>query len=162
MTDGEDLRLVAVGGPGATACYGDGTGGLCPCGNNGAPGEGCQNSTGVGALLTATGSNQVVNDDVVFHLSQARPNKTAVFLQGATTINNAFMDGILCTGNPTERLEFIFLDGAGQGSTSVSIVTEGMVSAGQTRTYQGWFRDGMGPCGTGSNLTNSIVVSWTP
>ena len=30
------------------------------------------------------------------------------------------------------------------------------------RDYQLWYRDGMGPCGTGSNLTNAVRIAWVP
>ena len=35
-------------------------------------------------------------------------------------------------------------------------------AAPTTRDYQLWFRDGMGPCGTGSNLSNAVQVDWMP
>ena len=148
---------VPVGTP---TCFGDGTGALCPCGNNASLGEGCRNSTGVGAILTASGTNMVANDDLVLEVSQARPNKNGVFLQGGSLVSNPFNDGILCVGNPTERLEFTTLDATGSVSSTASIVTEGNVSVGQTRYYQFWFRDGMGPCATGSNQTNGYEIVW--
>ena len=43
-------------GAGSANCTGDGSGTLCPCGNNGAAGAGCANSTGSGGLLSAAGS----------------------------------------------------------------------------------------------------------
>lgn len=148
--------------PATPLCFGDGCGFLCPCGNNSVlgAGEGCLNSLGVGAVITATGTNVVSNDDLVLHASQARPDKTGVFLQGGTYTTGVFRDGLLCVGNPTERLEFVTIDSAGSVSTSVSIVTEGMVSAGDQRYYQFWYRDGMGPCDQGSNLSNALKVEW--
>jgi hypothetical protein len=35
-------------------------------------------------------------------------------------------------------------------------------AAGGTRTYQAWYRNTTGPCGTGSNLTNGILLAWQP
>ena len=100
------------------------------------------------------------NDDLVLHVAQGRPGKNGVFLQGAGLIASPFRDGILCVGNPTERLEFTTLDGSGAIDSTVSIVTEGVVSPGQTRYYQFWYRDGMGPCDQGSNLTGGFEVVW--
>ena len=147
---------------GAYMCFGDGSSGACPCGNSAAPGEGCRNSTGVGGRLAASGSALVSNDDLVLHASQCRPNRNGVFLQGTTAIAAPFKDGILCMGNPTERLEFITLDAAGNGSSTASIVTEGLVTPGVTRYYQFWFRDGGGQsvCGQNSNLTSGLRVDW--
>ena len=82
--------------------------------------------------------------------------------QGTTTISLPFKDGTLCVGAPTQRLQMVSLDGSGSASSTISIVTKGSVSAGQTRTYQFWFRDG-GPgsvCGFDSNLTHAIEVPW--
>ncbi|MCA8979609.1 MAG: hypothetical protein KDC14_06250, partial [Planctomycetes bacterium] len=96
-----------------------------------------------------------------FFVSGARPNQPGVLIQGATQVVTPFRDGILCTGNPTERLETIFTDATGAGASASSIVTEGAVSVGDTRVYQFWYRDPqLSPCGTGSNFTSGLSVDW--
>ncbi|MCA8978856.1 MAG: hypothetical protein KDC14_02425 [Planctomycetes bacterium] len=149
-------------------CFGDGTSGPCPCNNESDPGagEGCRNSLGWGGTLTASGSPLVAADDFVLHASQCRPGQPGVFLQGANLIQLPFKDGILCMGSPTERLGVAFLDAAGEtNSSGFSVVTEGNVSAGTTRYYQYWYRDGGGvspcvPTAAGSNLTSGLRVDW--
>lgn len=146
-------------------CAGDGFDGTdCPCGNNTAflDYEGCRNSTGVGAILEASGSLSFATDDLVLELSQARPSQPVVFMQGTSQISLPFKDGKFCLGSPTERMEFGVLDSHGYETTSGSIVTNGNVPGpGATRYYQAWYRDpAVSVCGTGSNFSSGLIIEW--
>ncbi|MCA8980851.1 MAG: hypothetical protein H6831_05530 [Planctomycetes bacterium] len=151
-------------GPGTTMCPGDGTLIPCPCSNESTlgAGEGCKNSTGVGAVLYTTGTSVVVLDNLVFHVAQGRPGMPALLVQGSSLISIPFKDGVFCMGGPTERVEVLFLNAAGAGSTSSSIVTNGSIPlAGGVRYYQMWYRDPViSPCGTGSNFTQGLKITW--
>ena len=115
-------------------------------------------------------------------LAQARANATCVWLQSAgASIQTPFKDGNLCVGDPTLRLPGFgcgvpmgTLDGSGTISTDDPVSGFDLLGAAlckgddiasqvpTTREYQLWFVDGMGPCGSGSNVSHSVVVSWTP
>lgn len=147
---------------GTAVCSGDGSAGSCPCGNASAAAalQGCVHSAASGALLTATGSASVSQDDLVLHVTSAPPNKLALFLQGVPGPAVPFGAGLRCLGKPTKRLEAFVLDNHGAGSSTISIVTKGSIGPGMSRVYQTWFRDPIGPCGQSSNLSAGLRIDW--
>ncbi len=152
---------------GTRFCAGDGSGTACPCNNHGATGKGCQNSTGFGASLSATGSNSVSNDSVVFAISGAVPSQPGLLFQGANAINGgngtAFGDGLRCAGGSLIRLQVAFPDSQGEATSTIALAAAGGISAGQTMRYQFWYRDpSFSPCITGFNLTNGVEIVWAP
>jgi hypothetical protein len=154
-----------------TYCEGDGPangGAACPCGNNSPAGttRGCINGTGVGGSLTATGDASVSNDTL--HLTASHlPNGSGYFFQGTAMDTNGngtpFGNGLRCVAGNVIRIRKIptgtnggTLPGVGQPPIHIIVG----VSAGDTRFYQVWYRDGQGPCGNPFNTTNAVAVVW--
>jgi hypothetical protein len=150
-------------------CPGDGSGTGCPCANSGAPGNGCANSLNpAGALMQATGTPSVSNDTVILQ-GTGMPNSSALFFQGtaqqgAGGAGAQFGDGLRCAAGSVIRLGTKFNAGGasqypGPGDPSVSV--RGLCFAGNSRTYQVWYRNAAAFCTSSTfNLTNGIACTW--
>ena len=164
----DDLEVVDITPPPYTPkCLGDGSGTPCPCGNTGAAGAGCANSTGQGALLLPIGSVSVAAGDLELTATHLRPFHFGTYLQGNNSLNGgngvAFGDGLRCAGGSVVRLQQVMAQADGSSFTTIDIATKGGVSPGDTRTYQLWYRDPFfSPCGTNFNLTNGVELTWVP
>jgi len=148
-------------------CFGDGTDVVCPCGNNGAPGEGCANSTGSGSLLTITGSASVSANDMVLTSTGSPANKPGVFFQGDALENGGmgvpFGDGVRCIGGTLQRFGVVFTDASGGATVNYSSIPGNAAAPGDTLYYQWWHRDpNNGPCSGGFNVSNAGRVVWLP
>jgi hypothetical protein len=160
-----------ISGP-TTYCFG--AAGACPCGNTGGPGEGCANSTGSGARLSAAGTTSVSIDDLVLTATQVPPNMFGLMYRGGGTNNLPFGDGLRCvSAGATGLYRLNPPTNAGPGGTltrgpglvaqSSTLPGSGLIVAGGTYYFQAWFRDSQGsPCGAGFNLSNGLQVNFTP
>ena len=163
-----DLCLDPV--PVTSLCFGDGSGTACPCGNAGASGEGCANSTGAGAVLSAGGSSSISGDTLVLQVSQGKPGQPVLFFQGINFIAGGsgvtFGDGLRCCGGSIQRLQVRAMNASGTASTTISISAAGSASVGDIFCYQGWYRDpssaGGSPCLNFFNLTSALSITWLP
>jgi hypothetical protein len=145
----------------------NGAGYTCPIGA-----QGCTpsnpNSTGVGGLLTATGSPSVLENDLVLTASQLPHNAFGYFLCsrliGAGTTPPG-SQGRLCLLSPIGRSVggTIFNTGStGTGTTNVDLLSMPqptgpvVVLAGESWSFQAWHRDA-NPTVT-SNFTEAVTV----
>jgi hypothetical protein len=152
-------------------CFGDGTGGSCPCGNTGALGHGCENSAATGgAQLAGVGLASLSSDTVQLQSSGELPTSLSVVLQGSALISPAiFGDGLRCAGGSLKRLYTLHAAG---GSLVAPQVGDPMISArsaalgdtiplGATRVYQVYYRDpNLAFCAGGFNATSAIAIAW--
>jgi len=162
-----DIFLVipgAGGGVGLSYCDSGSSIG-CPCGNNGAAGEGCANGTGSGAVLSATGNASASSSTLVFSSIQLIGNQPGLYFQGNNAVASGqgihFGDGLRCAGGAVIRLQVRFAASDGTSATTVDIATKGGVSAGDLKRYQIWYRDpNTSSCGALFNLSNGLEVTW--
>jgi hypothetical protein len=160
--------------------------GDCPCGNDGAVGNGCANSLAPGGAHLAGSGNAIVSGDTVSVVATdvRGGNPTlALFFSGSEGAPNPVNDGLLCASgsvcrlwiwkNPGQQGTAVTLSGPGAetvpDTTGVSIsarsATKGCpISNGETRVYTVWYRD---PANFGcvspatSNYTNGLRILWS-
>ncbi len=156
------------GGSWNAYCFGDGSGGVCPCGNVGAVGHGCGNSNfGAGAYLErSAGAFSTLNDTALLHAGNLPTNTPCLLFQGTTQLTGAvFGEGLRCAGGFVVRMGVqsanandVLFPAPGDPALSV----RGAVPfEGASRTYQIWYRDSSPFCGTSNyNFTNGVHVLW--
>lgn len=158
---------------GTLQCFGDGIASSCPCGNDGLPNRGCQNSAATGgAFLYSTGTT--VPDTAILLASGELPTALSIFLQGNATISPVpFGDGLRCAGGILKRL---YVKSATSGAVSAPAAGDPSISAqsanlgdpipaGERRYYQVYYRDSdivfcPSPTGSTFNVTNVVKLTW--
>jgi hypothetical protein len=93
-----------------------------------------------------------------------------LFFQGNNAINGGngitFGDGLRCCGGGVKRLQVRFMNSSGSASSTATISLAGATAVGDSRCYQGWYRDPAGtggsPCSSYFNLTNALSLTWAP
>jgi hypothetical protein len=166
-------------------CVSDPNGVPCPCGNNGAPGNGCANSTFPGgANLSGSGNPSLAQDTVLLTVVDQYPGSLSIFLQAIGQITPvSFGDGLRCiTG-----LKRIYLVKNTHATTvsapswmSIPSTSDPMcrvsersttlgdpIPPGGRRGYQVYYRDPdptfcPPPMGKNFNITNGVWVLWGP
>src|SRR5207247_8497217 len=115
-----------------------------------------------GANLGASGSASVSADLLVLQGSGIS-DSPALYFEGTTALDVVFGDGKRCAGGA------IVVLGVKQNVSGASrlgppndapISSRRPDNAGEVRYYQCWYRNNAGPCGSGSNLTNGLAVTW--
>jgi hypothetical protein len=141
-----------------------------PCGNDD-PTAGCENSTGGGAVISATGSGSLAQDNLTLMLSPMAPFESGIFYVGPNQlgVEPVLGDGRRCVGGATNRFPVVNAGPTGTmvlnnalGFGNSNFVPQNLFLAGTTWNYQGWYRDGSGPCGSTFNLSNAITIMVTP
>jgi PKD repeat protein len=160
VSDGDD--------PTSAYCFCDAG---APCANTDANG-GCANSSGQGAVLGGSGSASVSADDLFLTAIGAPSNQNGIFFMGGGASLVPFGDGQRCVANAGQGVFRYALSNSGPtgtfslgpvvGASHARFSPPGRIQAGQTWFFQCWFRDPMGPCGRGFNLSNGVSLSFVP
>jgi hypothetical protein len=141
-----------------------------PCGNFYPPG-GCVNSIGAGAIMTASGTTSVANDDLVLTTVQMPLNRPGMLIMSTSSVApTPFWDGLRCFNGPAYRYQVqstgpigAWTYGTGLSAYSIAnFLPPAWILPGSVMTFQSWFRDPPGPCGTGANTSNAILATFTP
>ncbi|QDV07571.1 Alpha/beta hydrolase family protein [Planctomycetes bacterium Poly30] len=154
---------------GVPFCPGDG----CPCGNesanSGCGNDGFDQDLTTGALLSSAGTGDVVADDLEILISGIAPGAATVLFMGspANSVRNG--DGLLCIGAGSSglyRFPIRTADSAGTVTYGQIVATSqafgaGALQPGDTRAFQAFYRDAMGPCGAAFNATSALSVTFS-
>lgn len=152
----------------------------CPCGNNGAPGNGCgHQSSASGANMAASGSALTGGDSLVLNVTNQHPSSLTIFWQGSTVTPPTFAgDGLRCFTS-LKRLFLVknaFLTAVSAPSanslpptpatvTGQSAAKGDPLAPGSVRGYFAFFRSSStsfcpAPTGGTFNSTNAVLVVW--
>ena len=143
---------------------------LGPCGNPD-PNAGCMNSTGAGALLTASGTSSVTLDNLILTTTQVPPFRPGLLMQGPSLAAPVpFFDGLRCISGALRRWPLQISSAGGTYTSGPGMVAYSVgnfapihwLTAGSTWHFQQWYRDPLGPCATGANVSNVASVTFTP
>ncbi len=148
---------------------------FCGCDDGGPCGtapqlNGCENSTGEGATLTASGSTSVTKDDLTLFMDGLPRRASTVILMGRPGVAMMAYDGQYCisdTGGEVLVVENMRANGVGFAATRRRIFSyakrKGLaVLAGSSWTFQAAYYDRRGPCGTRYNFSNALYVTLVP
>ena len=127
------------------------------------------NSSGNPAAITSGGSPSIGTNNFELLGRNVPAGVFGLFFYGPSQIQSSFGDGFRCVGGMTHRLPpNVQADALGNVTKPVDFTAPpvnggaGMISAGNTWNFQLWFRDPMGPGGTGFNLTDGLSVTFCP
>jgi hypothetical protein len=149
------------------SCDGNSGPTACPCGNQGLPAHGCDNSLGNGGVFLDTNGRPSIASDTMELLATGMPaGATGLFFQGTQAIGppQHFGDGLRCVGGTIIRLATKTSPGGSlqyPAAGEASIHARGLVTSAGDRFYQLWYRNSATFCTSATfNLSNALEVHW--
>jgi len=120
-----------------------------------------------GGMITSQGSTSIAANDFVLRAEDVKKSGFGLFFYGDSQLQTPFGDGFRCVGGQTHRVQPpVQADPTGFVSKPVSFTTgpassgPGLIDADSTWNFQLWYRDPMGPGGTGYNLSDGLSVTF--
>ena len=108
-------------------------------------------------------NNELQIFDLVLHASSMPGSTSALLFQGTSQVNGGagvvFGDGLRCAGGNVTRLG---TRAASAGAASWGPGLPHGIGLPTTLQFQVWYRNVVGPCGSGWNLSNGLAVAFTP
>ena len=116
------------------------------------------NSTGAPAIIAATGSTSLADNDLTLTAGPV-PNQPFLFFHAADQAQIPFGNGFRCAINNVVRLEPVMSATGNVASRTVNVTTE--VGVLGQRNFQCWYRD---PAGGGAffNLSDAVAITFVP
>ncbi|MFT4541107.1 MAG: outer membrane protein assembly factor BamB [Planctomycetota bacterium] len=144
-------------------------GSSCPCANNDTSG-GCMNSTSSGARIELAGSTSLSADNLILTAESLPAHQFCLFYRGTLATNNAFGDGLRCAGGLTVRMNppqdsgpaGTVQVGPGLVAQACQVGVGSCLQVGQSWHFQAWYRDPLGPCGTGFSTSDAVSIVLSP
>jgi len=148
---------------GTVFCLGDGSNGPCPCGNEGATGQGCKNTSGQGATMEAFGSTSLSDDELIVTGAGMPSNVTALLFSGPADIGAGVPlgDGLRCVGGSIKRIEVRTTNATGAVTYDDQVLSGAGWVPGTEGKYQVWFRDPGSFCGSGFSTSQGLKIVTT-
>ncbi len=164
------VQIKLTGTTSTIFCEGNGVGTSClACGNNGAAGRGCANSTFANGTLLGTTGNASVGADTLALVTTDMTGPGLFFqANGLAASPIAFGDGQLCASVGILRLGVVFPTAGSAtypGGLTPNPITVGggPILAGDTKHYQVWYRDAAAFCTASTfNTSNGVSLTWSP
>jgi hypothetical protein len=120
------------------------------------------NSAGPGEHISATGSTSISQNDMVLSATGGVAGSAGLFFFGTATAQAPLGDGVRCVGGFIQRLNPVqFSDAAGVTVRALDFSVQPLLdsaNAGETKYFQHWYRDILGPGGTGFNASDGLAA----
>ena len=128
--------------------------------------ESAPNSVFAGARIGASGSTSLAVNDLVLEVARATPLQNGLFFGGPASGQTPFGDGYRCVFGSALRFNPPMPTSAALGLASraidLSSPPANAIGAGSTWYFQFWYRDPLGPGGSGFNLSDGLAASFRP